>query len=128
MRQQIVSDYRSPGRRCKHICRFTVAVPISGAALNHLTVFTSALLLLVGCAAPTPPLPEAKVMSAPTGSARSNAPTLQPLTGSTIIGFNPSISGWQSLFDGRSLRGWAITDFAVCGVVRVEAGRIILDH
>ena len=34
--------------------------------------------------------------------------------------------GWQSFFDGRTLRGWRVTDFAGHGEVRVENGRIIL--
>lgn len=34
--------------------------------------------------------------------------------------------GWTSLFDGKSLRGWAVTDFAGHGEVKVEEGRILL--
>jgi len=36
-------------------------------------------------------------------------------------------TNWQSLFDGKTLKGWAITDFAGRGEVRVEDGKIILD-
>src|SRR5262245_21942139 len=34
--------------------------------------------------------------------------------------------GWQSLFDGKSLAGWKITDFGGEGEVIVEGGQIIL--
>ena len=34
---------------------------------------------------------------------------------------------WQSLFDGKTLKGWAVTDFAGRGDVRVENGKLILD-
>jgi hypothetical protein len=33
---------------------------------------------------------------------------------------------WISLFDGRSLAGWRVTEFAGAGEVRVEQGRMIL--
>lgn len=33
---------------------------------------------------------------------------------------------WTSLFDGRSLAGWRVTEFAGAGEVRVEQGRMIL--
>ncbi|MCZ7635665.1 MAG: DUF1080 domain-containing protein [Verrucomicrobia bacterium] len=34
--------------------------------------------------------------------------------------------GWRSLFDGRSLEGWQVTDFAGHGDVEVEGGRMVL--
>ncbi|MGE3313990.1 MAG: DUF1080 domain-containing protein [Planctomycetaceae bacterium] len=36
-------------------------------------------------------------------------------------------SGWTSLFDGKSLEGWKITDFGGQGDVRVEDGAILLE-
>lgn len=36
-------------------------------------------------------------------------------------------SGWKSLFDGKTLRGWTSTDFAGRGDVTVENGTIVLD-
>jgi type 1 glutamine amidotransferase len=33
---------------------------------------------------------------------------------------------WQSLFDGKTLKGWKITDFAGHGEVNVENGRLLL--
>jgi len=35
--------------------------------------------------------------------------------------------GWQSLFDGRSLKGWKVSEFALDDEVRVEGGKIILE-
>src|SRR5262245_14860957 len=34
--------------------------------------------------------------------------------------------GWQSLFDGKSLAGWKVTDFGGEGEVIVEDGQIIM--
>jgi hypothetical protein len=33
---------------------------------------------------------------------------------------------WQSLFDGKTLKGWKLTDFGGHGEVKVEDGRIVL--
>ena len=38
----------------------------------------------------------------------------------------PKIGEWQSLFDGKSLRGWRETPFTGRGQVRVENGTIVL--
>jgi hypothetical protein len=35
--------------------------------------------------------------------------------------------GWHSLFDGRTLQGWKVTDFGGQGSVRVEPDGIVLD-
>src|SRR6187401_3395711 len=37
-----------------------------------------------------------------------------------------SSGGWQSLFDGKTLAGWKITDFGGEGEVSVEDGQIIM--
>lgn len=34
--------------------------------------------------------------------------------------------GWQSLFDGRTLTGWQVTDFREHGTVRCESGLIVV--
>jgi hypothetical protein len=43
----------------------------------------------------------------------------------------PSVSfegtGWQSLFDGRSLAGWQVTDFSGHGAVACEAGLVVIE-
>jgi len=36
-------------------------------------------------------------------------------------------SGWRSLFDGKTLAGWAVTDFAGHGDVKVGGGKILLE-
>ena len=41
-------------------------------------------------------------------------------------GAPPKIGEWQSLFDGKSLRGWRETPFTGRGQVRVENGTIVL--
>ena len=33
---------------------------------------------------------------------------------------------WQSLFDGKTLKGWKITDFAGCGEVNIENDQLRL--
>ena len=38
-----------------------------------------------------------------------------------------SSNAWSSLFDGKSLAGWRITDFAGHGEVRIDNGRLILE-
>jgi 3-keto-disaccharide hydrolase len=36
-------------------------------------------------------------------------------------------SGWESLFDGKTLKGWKPTDFAGRGEVKVKDGQIIME-
>jgi hypothetical protein len=38
-----------------------------------------------------------------------------------------TVAGTAPLFDGKTLTGWTVTDFAGHGTVRVEEGKIILD-
>jgi hypothetical protein len=40
---------------------------------------------------------------------------------------SPITKEWSSLFDGKTLKGWAITDFSAHGPVKVEDGKIILE-
>ena len=35
--------------------------------------------------------------------------------------------GWKSMFDGKTLTGWKITDFAGRGEVKVQDGKLLLD-
>ena len=37
-------------------------------------------------------------------------------------------AGWQSLFDGKTLKNWKSTDFGAQGEVKVENGELILTH
>ena len=34
--------------------------------------------------------------------------------------------GWRSLFDGKSLAGWKVTEFTGAGLARVESGAIVI--
>ncbi len=58
--------------------------------------------------------------SAPAAEQKAPAPT--PVRPS-----NPAATNAQSLFDGKSLDGWSVTDFAGRGPVKVDAGRILLE-
>src|SRR5437867_4410550 len=114
MRQPCRSHYRNSRLRCNHIC---------------LTVITSFLLLLVGCSihneqqsAKVQPHQTNAPASAPVAQTPQPAPKPVP---------TPAVSeqeGWTRLFDGRTLNGWAITDFAGHGNVKVENGSIILEQ
>ncbi|HXG47947.1 MAG TPA: family 16 glycoside hydrolase, partial [Methylomirabilota bacterium] len=35
---------------------------------------------------------------------------------------------WTSLFDGRTLRGWVVSDYAGTGLVKVEDGALVLEQ
>ncbi len=61
-----------------------------------------------------PPPTVAANAPAPTSSAKSGA---APATG----------GAWRALFDGKTLQGWAVTDFAGRGDVKVDGGKIILE-
>src|SRR5689334_13543165 len=39
----------------------------------------------------------------------------------------PAGPAWQSLFDGKTLTGWKVTDFAGRGDVKVDSGRLLLE-
>src|SRR5947207_123099 len=81
-----------------------------------------------------PPIPSAPVFAAEfTGiqwacwrRTRRQAPALIAAI-LFALGWVPCRAGeWQSLFDGKSLEGWRITDFAGHGEVSVESGRLTL--
>lgn len=69
------------------------------------SLFLGSLLLLAGCAGDSPKAAPAKSSSAPAGSADKAV---------------------MPLFDGKTLQGWAISDFAGHGEVKVEEGKLIL--
>ncbi|MGA2174969.1 MAG: DUF1080 domain-containing protein [Verrucomicrobiota bacterium] len=73
-----------------------------------------ALLLLAGCASHKPAVPPPKpAPSAPPPVAIAFAPRANHWT-----------TQWTSLFDGKTLTHWAVTDFAGHGEVTVESGYI----
>ncbi len=89
-----------------------------------------ALLALSGCARPAkvasppaavlaPVTPPAATPAAPSPAPNPPPPyaALPPLEG----------AGWRRLFDGQTLTGWKVTDFAGHGQVRVKENQLILD-
>ena len=86
------------------------------------------LLLFIGSAAMDKAFgatPEKPATSAATASANTNLVPAAPASAGSITSAKsrvpkgpPSLqsSGWQKLFDGKSLAGWKITDFAGRGM------------
>lgn len=97
----------------------------------------AALLLAAGLAAchsassPSPAAPAAAPATAPAEPfPPAEVPVATPATPRAEYPFQElpdwPAGQWKALFDGRSLDGWRVTDFAGAGEVRVEAGRMIL--
>ena len=60
---------------------------------------------------------------APTSPTTAN----QPGAGTaTTADSGSEINGWNNLFDGQTLKGWKITDFAGRGEVTVENGQVLI--
>jgi hypothetical protein len=76
--------------------------------------------LVTGCARNAAPPPSAKDV------AIGGAATNQPPNAVRSDNATPASTGEISLFDGKTLTGWAVTDFAGHGDVRVEDGKLIL--
>jgi hypothetical protein len=120
MRQSRQFEYRDSSSRCKHI---------------RLTLITPVLLLFVACHSPQPAPPVRNAASS-TGSASSDsssqASAITKTSNPSTVTASPRApaagSNWQSLFDGKTLQGWAVTDFAGHGEVKVENGSIILSQ
>jgi hypothetical protein len=95
--------------------------------------------ILSGCALPTLLLVACKTEPAPPKASSPAAQSGQPFPASTSapparVPAAPATSKpdtgrdgeWEDLFDGRTLAGWRVTDFAGKGEVRVDNGKIIL--
>ena len=100
--------------------------------LDHCLAFAGAALVLCAFASTT----LTAATSAATAPANTNLVPAAPASAGGMISAKsrvpkgpPSLqsSGWQKLFDGKSLAGWKITDFAGKGDVRVEDGQIVLE-
>jgi len=92
----------------------------------------AATLWLAGCATkpPAPPAPvPPSAPAAPVAPVAPSAPTAQARLAEPAYTALPPLEGegWQSLFDGETLTGWAITDFAGHGEVKVDKGRLLLE-
>jgi hypothetical protein len=81
------------------------------------------VLILSGCAAPENPAARGKA-GAPSPATAVTPPVAARSSISTNTVTLPRDG--LSLFDGKTLTGWAVTDFAGHGEVRVEDGKIIL--
>ena len=79
--------------------------------------------LLCGCCCCTPKEPPGKNISPP----RASSPSLSLTNVAERAAPLPAGTNWQSLFDGKTLNGWTMTDFAGRGDVRVDAGQILLE-
>src|SRR5688572_30785560 len=91
----------------------SLRVPANGASRSILGVSLIALLTITACS----------TEGRKTPSATKDAGTAAATTGKSA----PD-SKVISLFDGKSLQGWAISDFAGRGEVKVEEGKIILGN
>ena len=84
-------------------------------------VVLAAAVMVGGCAkAPTPPdekSPEAKSLAAKEAT---------PAAGSAKLPGPPDAEGWMSIFDGKSLAGWKMSDFVKAGTVTAAGGEIVL--
>ena len=70
----------------------------------------SLCLILFGCHTPPPPVSEPK-------------PAASTLATNNVV---RKPSDWKPLLDGKSLRGWAITDFAGGGEVKVSGDKVVV--
>ncbi len=104
------------------LCRHYQKGIRSGTKFDSTALLTS-LLVLAGCAAPESGGQPKAEKAAPTSSA---AVTLAPKAGKPAGKPFPDTKDWVNLFDGKTLTGWTITDFAGRGEVRVTDGRIVL--
>lgn len=100
---------------------------------RHLYALVAILGLgLAGCARPAPTSPPAPPVP-PAASVPPAAPPAPP--DETPADANeephlqlPKLAGdnWQSLFDGTSMAGWKVTDFAGHGEVELAQGRLVM--
>src|SRR5881628_3209780 len=66
------------------------------------------------------------LVSAGLGGSAPAADKEPPAKPATAPSSANAAASWKSLFDGKSLAGWKITDFAGHGEVRVKDGKILL--
>ena len=78
-----------------------------------------ALILVAGCAAPESPTP------AP--PPQTNSVPAKRVEASPVPATPADDGATRKLFDGKTLAGWRIGDFAGSGPVRVEEGKLILE-
>ncbi len=90
----------------------------------------AAVVLLSGCASEkqanwqVKEIPEIALAAAPSESSKMEK-VLREAAAKPSLPFEGT--GWQSLFDGRSLAGWQVTDFSGHGAVECEAGLVVIE-
>jgi hypothetical protein len=97
-------------------------IPNGVATLSVAIIAISALVGLTGCAGKAKPETKAAAAPAKTNSyeailKKAAAEPMAPVEG----------TGWNSMFDGRTLAGWKETDFSGKGQVSCESGLMVLD-
>lgn len=99
-----------------HHARHTIVAPVAAALYNaamrmiYPSITLTAALACISCGA------TAELQ-------KSNVPATQPAATQPV-----TENGWQSLFDGKTLKNWKSTDFGAQGEVKVEKGELILTH
>ena len=103
-------------------------VPKSRRADPGLIWLSALSLLLAGCAASKPAAPAAVGPAAAESRATPEVVAAAPRPAPEPPPASPPPDGarWVTLFDGSSLEGWRVTDFAGHGDVEVEKGQMIL--
>ncbi|HMJ63896.1 MAG TPA: DUF1080 domain-containing protein [Candidatus Binatia bacterium] len=86
----------------------------------RLAVLLVVVVVLIGCASREPSPPTV----APAKSPTNQSPATNRIAAAPT---RPTPPGAQQLFDGKTLAGWRISDFAGKGPVRVENGILILE-
>jgi len=84
------------------------------------------ILLLSGCAAPERSAStDKKAVPASASMTTTPGPTQNDKSAGNPF---PQTRDWVSLFDGKTLKGWAITDFAGHGEVTAADGKLVLGN
>jgi hypothetical protein len=96
----------------------------------QLPAFLGLLLAFAGCSTPEKAAPPAQAKApevvAPAVPARpTNADLLRQAAAKPSLPFEGE--DWQSLFDGKTLTGWRLTEFAGRGEVHCESGLLVLN-
>src|SRR5689334_6976670 len=82
------------------------------------------ILLWAGCAAPEQRAAPEAHRTAPAPAVSSSMPQTNKPAGAAF----PETGEWINLFDGKTLKGWAITDFAGHGEVQATNGTLVLGN
>lgn len=101
--------------------RYSLGSKSSKMKLLHFFIFMACLFLLAACQTKENPPPKANPITHSVSVSPSPSPTIPPETAPAI-----TITKELSLFDGKTLTGWKITDFGGHGEVEVHDGLLKL--